>query len=46
MEENVRLTVEILRRDSYDVQRAIERNELELIGAVYDMVAGEIYLLN
>ena len=43
--ENVGLTVENLKRDSYAVQKAFERGEFGLIGAYYDMPTGEVVLL-
>jgi carbonic anhydrase len=43
--ENVRLTMENLRRDSFAVQRAIERGELGLYGGYYQMDLGEVRLL-
>ena len=43
--ENVRLTVENLKRDSYAVQKAFERGEFGLIGAYYDMQTGEVVLI-
>ena len=46
VEQNVLLAVENLRRDSYAVQRALERREVGIIGAVYDMAAGEVTLLS
>jgi len=43
--ENVWLTVESLRRDSFTVQRAIERGEVGLLGGYYDMQDGQIRLI-
>lgn len=43
--ENVALTVETLRRDSFAVQRAVERGELGLLGAYYDMDTGAVHLI-
>ncbi|RYG21116.1 carbonic anhydrase [bacterium] len=43
--ENVLLTVENLKRDSFAVQRAFDRGEFGLIGAYYDMPTGEVVLL-
>lgn len=43
--ENVHLTVESLRRDSFTVQRAIERGEVGLLGGYYDMHDGQVRLI-
>lgn len=45
VEENVALTVENLRRDSYAVQKAMAQGELDLLGGVYDMDTGAVELL-
>lgn len=45
VEENVALTVEKLRRDSYAVQKALDRGDLDILGAVYDMDTGAVELL-
>ncbi len=45
VEENVRLTVENLKSESVDVRRAVERDEVELVGAVYDMTTGQVHIL-
>lgn len=45
VEENVALTLENLRRDSFAVQKAIGQGELDVLGGVYDMDTGEVYLL-
>lgn len=43
--ENVRLTLENLHRDSFAVQRAVERNDLALVGAYYEMDTGVVHLI-
>lgn len=43
--ENVLLTLENLHRDSFATQKAIERGELGLVGAVYDMDTGAVELV-
>lgn len=45
VEENVLLTLENLRRESFDTQKAIEQGRLELLGAVYNMESGEVQLI-
>ena len=43
--ENVLITLENLKRDSFAVQKAIAAGELGLVGAFYDMKTGEVHLI-
>lgn len=43
--ENVLLTLENLRRESYATQNAIQNRQLGLLGGVYDMATGELTLI-
>jgi len=45
VEQNVRQTVEHLARESHTVRNAIEQGITSIVGAVYEMETGTVYLL-